>query len=94
MINTIETGIDIEVLGGIDIGIEIDKSISGILILVLILLRRASNIECHGMFTNHLCHENFSNFCLVLGILETVLKRYFLKFSPFHFSSHCCFCFL
>ena len=59
MINTIETGIDIEVLGGIDIGIEIDKSISGILILVLILLRRASNIEYHGMFTNHLCHEYF-----------------------------------
>ena len=39
MINTIESGIDIEVLGGIDIGIEIDKSISGILILVLKLLR-------------------------------------------------------
>ena len=75
MINTIETGIDIEVLGGIDIGIEIDKSILGILILVLILLRRASNIENHGMFTNHLCHEYFSNFCLVLRILETLLNQ-------------------
>ena len=74
MINTIETGIDIEVLGGIDIGIEIDKSISGILILVLILLRRASNIEYHGMFTNHICHEYFLNFCLGLGILD-VLKK-------------------
>ena len=74
MINTIESGIDIEVLGGIDIGIEIDKSISGILILVLILLRRASNIEYHGMLTNHICREYFSNFCLVLGTLDTVLK--------------------
>ena len=27
------------------------------------------------MFTNHICHEYFSKFCLVLGILDTVLKN-------------------
>ena len=35
--NTIESGIDIDLLGGIDIGIDIDKIISQLLILVLIL---------------------------------------------------------
>ena len=41
--NTIESGIDIELLGGIDIGIDIDKIISQLLILVLILIRASSN---------------------------------------------------
>ena len=41
--NTIESGIDIELFGGIDIGIDIDKIISQLLILVLILIRASSN---------------------------------------------------
>ena len=41
--NTIESGIDIELLGGIDIGIDIDKMISELLVLVLILIRILPN---------------------------------------------------
>ena len=41
--NTIESGIDIELLGGIDIGIDIDKRFSKLLVLVLILIRRFPN---------------------------------------------------
>ena len=84
MINTIETGIDIEVLGGIDIEIEIDKSISGILILVLILLRRASNIEYHGMFTNYLCHDIFLEFFSGFRNFRNCTGKYLIKFSPPH----------
>ena len=39
MINTIDNGIDIDFLGSIDIGIDIDKAVFEILILVLILIR-------------------------------------------------------
>ena len=42
MTNTIDKGIDIDVFGIIDIGIDIDKSIFKILILVLILIRDKS----------------------------------------------------
>ena len=64
----IESGIDIEVLGGTDIGIEIAKSISGILILVIDISNKI--LKYHAILTNHICHEYFLNFCLGLGILE------------------------
>ena len=56
MINTIDNGIDIDFLGSIDIGIDIDKAVFEILnigididkrhmVLILILLRCTQNID-------------------------------------------------